>query len=61
MFDFNIRYILEIKNTVADGLSRHPVTEKDIKKVKNNNIDKFLNAQFSSIFRVSLIMTDLEE
>ena len=61
MFDFNIRYILEIKNTVADGLSRQLVTKKDIKEAENNNTDKFLDAQFLSISRVSLIIADLGE
>ena len=46
---------------MADGLSRQLVTEKDVKKVENNNIDEFLDAQFLSIFRVSLITTDLGE
>ena len=50
-----------MKNTVADGLSRQLVTKKDIKEAENNNTDKFLDAQFLSMFRVFLIMTDLGE
>ena len=46
---------------MADGLSRWLVTEEDIKEIKNNNTDKFLDAQFLSIFRVSLITADLGE
>ena len=56
-----MRHVLGMKNTVADRLSRQLVTEKDMKKVENNNIDEFLDAQFLSIFRVSLITTDLGE
>ena len=56
-----MRHVPGIKNTVADGLSRWLVTEEDIKEIKNNNTDKFLDAQFLSIFRVSLITADLGE
>ena len=56
-----MRHVLGIKNTVADGLSRWLVTEEDIKEIKNNNTDKFLDAQFLSISRVSLIIADLGE
>ena len=61
LFDFDIRHVLGIKNTVADGLSRQLVTKKDIKEAENNNTDKFLDAQFLSISRVSLIIADLGE
>ena len=61
LFNFDVRHVLGMKNTVADRLSRQLVTEKDMKKVENNNIDEFLDAQFLSIFRVSLITTDLGE
>ena len=61
LFDFDIRHVLGMKNTVADGLSRQLVTEEDVKEVENNNINKFLDAQFLSMFRVFLIMTDLGE
>ena len=50
-----------MKNTVADGLSRQLVTEKDVKEAENNNIDEFLDIQFLSIFRIFLITTDLGE
>ena len=46
---------------MADGLSRQLVTKKDIKEAENNNTDKFLDAQFLSISRVSLIIADLGE
>ena len=46
---------------MADGLSRQLVTEKDVKEAENNNTDKFLDAQFLSISRVSLIIADLGE
>ena len=61
LFDFDIRHVLGMKNTVADGLSRQLVTEEDVKEIENNNINKFLDAQFLSMFRVFLIMTDLGE
>ena len=44
LFDFDIRHVLGMKNTVADGLSRQLVTEEDVKEVENNNINKFLDA-----------------
>ena len=56
-----MRHVLGTKNTIADRLSRQLVTEKDVKEVENNNIDEFLDAQFLSIFRVSLITADLRE
>ena len=56
-----MRHVLGMKNTVTDGLSRQLVTKKDVKKAENDNMDKFLNAQFLSMFRVSLITTDLGE
>ena len=46
---------------MADGLSRQLVTKKDIKEAENNNTDKFLDAHFLSISRVSLIIADLGE
>ena len=61
LFDFDVRHVLGMKNTVTDGLSRQLVTKKDVKKAENDNMDKFLNAQFLSMFRVSLITTDLGE
>ena len=61
MFNFDVRHVLGIKNTVADGLSRWLATEEDVKEVENNNIKEFLDAQFSSMFRVSLIITNLRE
>ena len=42
LFNFDVRHILETKNTMTDGLSRQLATEKDMKKVENNNINKFL-------------------
>ena len=56
-----MRHVLGTKNTIADRLSRQLVTEKDVKEVENNNIDEFLDAQFLSISRVSLIIADLGE
>ena len=43
LFNFDVRHILETKNTMTDGLSRQLATEKDMKKVENNNINKFLD------------------
>ena len=43
LFNFDVRHILETKNTMADGLSRQLATEKDMKKVENNNMNKFLD------------------
>ena len=50
LFDFDVKHVPGMKNMVADGLSRWLVTEEDVKKVENDNTDKFLDAQFSSMF-----------
>ena len=44
LFDFNMKHILGIKNTMADGLSQQPLIEEDLWKMKNNNTDEFLDA-----------------
>ena len=61
LFDFDMKHVPGMKNMVTNGLSRQLVTEKDIKKMENNDIDEFLNAQFLSIFWVFLIAADLGE
>lgn len=61
LFDFDMKHVPETKNIVADGLLRQPVNKEDMKEVENNNTNEFLDAQFSSMFRVSLIMASLGE
>ena len=61
LFDFDVKHVPGTKNTVADGLLRQLATEEDVKEVENNNTDEFLDAQFSSMFRVSLITASLGE
>ena len=61
LFDFDVKHVPGMKNIMADGLSRQLATKKDVKEAENNNTDKFLDTQFSSMFQVSLIAADLGE
>ena len=61
LFDFDVKHVPGTKNTVADGLSRRPATEEDVKEAENDNTEEFLDAQFSSMYRISSITASLGE
>ena len=44
MFNFTVKYILGLKNSAADALSRKPVGESDVTdKVAELNIDNYVD------------------
>ena len=46
MFDFTVKYVLGIKHTTADGLSRRPRTNQDTEEqALKGEIDDFINIE----------------
>jgi hypothetical protein len=50
LFDFDVRYILEIKHTVTNGFSRRPKTKSNDDDEENEiDIDDFIDIELAFI------------
>jgi hypothetical protein len=59
LFNFEVRHVLGIKHTTANGLSRRPRTVSDnINKMHKEDIDNFITAELNTLSIQSVSVAD---
>ena len=59
MFDFTVKYVLGIKHTIADSLSRRLCTNQDTEEqALKGEIDDFIDTELMSV-RIALIRAQI--
>ena len=61
LFDFDVKHVAGKKHTAADGLSRKPVTEEDIRERENEqDIEDFIDMELGSLRIAPISLADDE-
>ena len=61
LFDFDVKHVAGKKHTTADGLSRKPVTEEDIRERENEqDIEDFIDMELGSLRIAPISLADDE-